>query len=126
MTINNILKIIYAVMVLISVALSIVVTIRSFRSKKKNGKSNQLDDTNFFISMLDKMVDYLSTAEKVYAAFKDKTKDYGEMKLNDVLSKIQNDYISSGRTFNKTEWTNIIDKVIGMTKVVNNDNINNM
>lgn len=126
MTINNILKIIYAVMVLISVALSIVVTIRSFRSKKKNGKSNQLDDTNFFISMLDKMVDYLSTAEKVYAAFKDKTKDYGEMKLNDVLSKIQNDYISSGRTFDKTQWTNIIDKVIGMTKVVNNDNINNM
>ena len=126
MTINNILKIIYAVMVLISVALSIVVTIRSFRSKKKNGKSNQLDNTNFFISMLDKMVDYLSTAEKVYAAFKDKTKDYGEMKLNDVLSKIQNDYISSGRTFDKTQWTNIIDKVIGMTKVVNNDNINNM
>ena len=121
MTINNILKIIYAVMVLISVALSIVVTIRSFRSKKKNGKSNQLDDTNFFISMLDKMVDYLSTAEKVYAAFKDKTKDYGEMKLNDVLSKIQNDYISSGRTFDKTQWANIIDKVIGMTKVVNND-----
>ena len=108
-------------MVLISVALSIVVTIRSFRSKKKNGKSNQLDDTNFFISMLDKMVDYLSTAEKVYAAFKDKTKDYGEMKLNDVLSKIQNDYISSGRTFDKTQWANIIDKVIGMTKVVNND-----
>ena len=124
MTINNILKIIYAVMVLISVALSIVVTIRSFRSKKKNGKSNQLDDTNFFISMLDKMVDYLSTAEKVYAAFKDKTKDYGEMKLNDVLSKIQNDYISSGRTFDKTQWTNIIDKVISMTKVVNNVNTN--
>ena len=121
MTINNILKIIYAVMVLISVALSIVVTIRSFRSKKKNGKSNQLDNTNFFISMLDKMVDYLSTAEKVYAAFKDKTKDYGEMKLNDVLSKIQNDYISSGRTFDKTQWTNIIDKVISMTKVVNNE-----
>ena len=121
MTINNILKIIYAVMVLISVALSVVVTIRSFRSKKKNGKSNQLDNTNFFISMLDKMVDYLSTAEKVYAAFKDKTKDYGEMKLNDVLSKIQNDYISSGRTFDKTQWTNIIDKVISMTKVVNND-----
>lgn len=121
MTINNILKIIYAVMVLISVALSIVVTIRSFHSKKKNGKSKQLDDTNFFISMLDKMVDYLSTAEKVYAAFKDKTKDYGEMKLNDVLSKIQNDYISSGRTFDKTQWTNIIDKVIGMTKVVNNE-----
>ena len=124
MAINNILKIIYAVMVLISVALSIVVTIRSFHSKKKNGKSNQLDDTNFFISMLDKMVEYLSTAEKVYAAFKDKTKDYGEMKLNDVLSKIQNDYISSGRTFDKTEWTNIIDKVIGMTKVVNNDQYN--
>ena len=46
------------------------------------------------------------------------------MKLNDVLTKIQSDYIASGKVFNKDEWTNIISKVVSMTKVVNNVNTN--
>ena len=127
MKLQTITNIIYLVLCCLSIIYAVIVTCKSYKAKKlSKDESNQLDNNNFFISMLDKMIEYLGNAEKVYAAFKDKTKDYGEMKLNDVLTKIQSDYIASGKVFNKDEWTNIISKVVSMTKVVNNYSINNM
>ena len=125
MKLQTITNIIYLVLCCLSIISAVIVTCKSYKAKKlSKDESNQLDNNNFFISMLDKMIEYLGNAEKVYAASKDKTKDYGEMKLNDVLTKIQSDYIASGKVFNKDEWTNIISKVVSMTKVVNNDSIN--
>lgn len=122
MKLQTITNIIYLVLCCVSIISAVIVTCKSYKAKKlSKDESNQLDNNNFFISMLDKMVEYLGNAEKVYAAFKGKTKDYGKMKLNDVLTKIQSDYIASGKVFNKDEWTNIISKVVSMTKVVNND-----
>lgn len=125
MTLNEIVNLIYLIIIAAAACSTVILTILTWKAKKSSkGTSeefNQLNDQNFFIKMLERMITYLSNAEEVYKAFKGTTDKYGEMKLNDVLTKIQSDYIAEGKVFDGEKWKSIIDYVIKMTKVVNND-----
>lgn len=125
MTLESIVNLIYLIVITVAAGASVILTVLMWKAKgsTKSGKTefNQLNDQNFFIKMLERMVTYLTNAEEVYKAFKGTTDKYGEMKLNDVLTKIQSDYIAEGKVFDGEKWKSIIDYVIKMTKVVNND-----
>lgn len=125
MTLSEIVNLIYLIIIAVATCSTVILTIFAWKTRKSSkGTSeefNQLNDQNFFIKMLERMVTYLTNAEEVYKAFKGTTDKYGEMKLNDVLTKIQSDYIAEGKVFDGDKWKSIIDYVIKMTKVVNND-----
>ncbi len=135
MTLKQIYYLIYAVVIAIVTILALVQTIVLFKKNKtekvkkysdkeieKAEKENLVEHNDFmsFMStMTNKVMEYIMIAEKTFSGYKGLIDNYGDIKINDVLTKIKQDCISAGRTFDEEMWRYFIQRLIEFTKNVN-------
>lgn len=135
MTLKQIYYLIYAVVIAIVTVLALVQTIVLFKKNKtekvkkysdkeieKAEKENLVkhnDFMSFMSTMTDKVMEYIMIAEKTFGGYKGLIDNYGDIKINDVLTKIKQDCISAGRTFDEQMWRYFIERLIEFTKNVN-------
>lgn len=135
MTLKQIYYLIYAVVIAIVTVLALVQTIVLFKKNKtekvkkysdkeieKAEKENLVEHNDFmsFMStMTNKVMEYIMVAEKTFGGYKGLIDNYGDIKINDVLTKIKQDCISAGRTFDEEMWRYFIQRLIEFTKNVN-------
>lgn len=135
MTLKQIYYLIYAVVIAIVTVLALVQTIVLFKKNKtekvkkysdkeieKAEKENLVEHNDFmsFMStMTNKVMEYIMIAEKTFGGYKGLIDNYGDIKINDVLTKIKQDCISAGRTFDEEMWRYFIERLIEFTKNVN-------
>lgn len=135
MTLKQIYYLIYAIVISIVTILALVQTIVLFKKNKtekvkkysdkeieKAEKENLVEHNDFmsFMStMTNKVMEYIMIAEKTFSGYKGLIDNYGDIKINDVLTKIKQDCISAGRTFDEEMWRYFIERLIEFTKNVN-------
>lgn len=135
MTLKQIYYLIYAIVISIVTILALVQTIVLFKKNKtekvkkysdkeieKSEKENLVEHNDFmsFMStMTNKVMEYIMIAEKTFSGYKGLIDNYGDIKINDVLTKIKQDCISAGRTFDEGMWRYFIQRLIEFTKNVN-------
>lgn len=135
MTLKQIYYLIYAIVISIVTILALVQTIVLFKKNKtekvkkysdkeieKAEKENLVEHNDFmsFMStMTNKVMEYIMIAEKTFSGYKGLIDNYGDIKINDVLTKIKQDCISAGRTFDEEMWRYFIQRLIEFTKNVN-------
>lgn len=135
MTLKQIYYLIYAIVIAIVTILALVQTIVLFKKNKtekvkkysdkeieKAEKENLVEHNDFmsFMStMTNKVMEYIMIAEKTFKGYKGLIDNYGDIKINDVLTKIKQDCISAGRTFDEEMWRYFIQRLIEFTKNVN-------
>lgn len=135
MTLKQIYYLIYAIVISIVTILALVQTIVLFKKNKtekvkkysdkeieKTEKENLVEHNDFmsFMStMTNKVMEYIMIAEKTFSGYKGLIDNYGDIKINDVLTKIKQDCISAGRTFDEEMWRYFIQRLIEFTKNVN-------
>lgn len=135
MTLKQIYYLIYAIVIAIVTILALVQTIVLFKKNKtekvkkysdkeieKAEKENLVEHNDFmsFMStMTNKVMEYIMIAEKTFSGYKGLIDNYGDIKINDVLTKIKQDCISAGRTFDEEMWRYFIQRLIEFTKNVN-------
>lgn len=109
-------QIIYYV-ILILLVLANVITIIISKRKKKLGSTDGSDDLTKFKNTLDKILNLTLNAETLFGAIT--TGKVGEMKLQDVISKLQIDCLSNGEEFDEQSMKDIISDLISWSKKVN-------
>ena len=135
MTLKQIYYLIYAIVISIVTVLALVQTIVLFKKNKtekvkkysdkeieKAEKENLVEHNDFmsFMStMTNKVMEYIMITEKTFSGYKGLIDNYGDIKINDVLTKIKQDCISAGRTFDEEMWRYFIHRLIEFTKNVN-------
>lgn len=98
-----------------SIILNIIIALAR---KKAKDKTLGAEDNVSFIDKLSKILSYVTSAEKLFNSIsKNKT---GELKLQDVITKLKVDCLENGKTFNEDEYNSIVNKLITFSKEVNN------
>lgn len=132
MTLGKLFQLFYVIAIVIAIVAGLIQTIIIFRrnkgtkipkTSKKEEKvqlTEQVKWQDFLARMKNNITYYISIAEKAFKGMKGLVDNYGELKLENVLSKIRTDCLEQGVKYDESYWRNYIENLISFTKYVNN------
>lgn len=133
MTLGKLFQLFYAIAIVIAIVAGLIQTIIIFRhnkgtkipkASKKEEKvqlTEQVKGRDFMAMMRDKITNYIAIAERAFKGMKGVVDNYGDLKLENVLSKIRTDCLENGVKYDENDWRYYIENLISFTKYVNND-----
>lgn len=133
MTLGKFFQLFYAIAIVIAIVAGLIQTIIIFRrnkgtkipkTSKKEEKvqlTEQVKWQDFLAIMKNKIIYYISIAERAFKGMKGLVDNYGDLKLENVLGKIRTDCLEQGVKYDEDYWCDYIKQIIGFSKVVNNE-----
>lgn len=133
MTLGKLFQLLYVFAIVIAIVAGLIQTIIIFRrnkgtkipkTSKKEEKvqlTEQVKGQDFLAIMKNKITYYIAIAEKAFKGMKGLVDNYGDLKLENVLSKIRTDCLEQGVKYDEGYWRSYIEQMIDFSKVINND-----
>lgn len=133
MTLGKLFQLFYAIAIVIAIVAGLIQTIIIFRRNKgtKMSKTSKKEEKvqlteqvkwqDFLARMKSNITYYISIAEKAFKGMKGLVDNYGELKLENVLSKIRTDCLEQGVKYEEYYWRDYVENLISFTKAVNTD-----
>lgn len=132
MTLGKLFQLLYVIAIVIAIVAGLIQTIIIFRRNKgtkiskglkkatKVQLTEQVKGRDFMAMMRDKITNYIAIAEQAFKGMKGVVDNYGDLKLENVLSKIRTDCLENDVKYDENDWRYYIENLISFTKYVNN------
>lgn len=133
MTLGKLFQLLYVIAIVIAIVAGLIQTVIIFRrnkgtkipkTSKKEEKvqlTEQVKWQDFLATMKNNITYYIAIAEKAFKGMKGLVDNYGELKLENVLSKIRTDCLEQGVKYEEYYWRDYVEKMIDFSKRINND-----
>lgn len=131
MTLGKIIQLLYVLAIVTAIVVGFIQTLILFRrnkgtkvkktsTKEENVQlTEQVEKMDFFNTMRYKVMNYIGIAEKAYSGLKGVVGNYGDVKLENVLSKIRTDCAEQGVEYDEDSWKHYINSLIAFTNEIN-------